>query len=150
MKIFLLFLFIGLSFIIIFKFPNFLERKKIALYYGLGILIGFILVIISTSVSYYFQKTQNLSAFKISEIYFLKIGWSILTIFFVGFFLSIIVDYLVNFILEFHKNYNEKNLNKNPVKFLFEKKNTVLFIVKIIFFLFGQCLPLYGVWFGKN
>jgi hypothetical protein len=150
MKILFFLVFIGLSFIMIYKNPYLIDKKKIAFYYGIGILIGFLFLIISASCSYYFQRTNNFTALNIFDNYILKISWSVLTIFFVAFFVNIVVEYIISFILGFHQKYNEVNLDRNPLKFVKENKNSILIFIKLIFFLFGQCLPLYGIWFGKN
>lgn len=56
---------------------------------------------------------------------------------------------LINYIVYFHEKNNFANINKNPIKFLIEKKILIKKIFTIIWFL-GSLIMLSGIWFGKK
>ena len=70
------------------------------------------------------------------------------------FFFSLFIHFFTEIIFEkiiigFHQNYNESNLNKNPVKFIIEKHEDIKNGFKILFFL-GSFLIYYGVIYGND
>lgn len=55
---------------------------------------------------------------------------------------------LINYIIYIHEENNSENINRNPIKFLIEKKILLKKILTFIWFL-GSLIMLSGIWFGK-
>lgn len=55
---------------------------------------------------------------------------------------------LVDSIINFHQKFNSNNINKNPIRFLINKKTEIKKNFTIIWFM-GSLIMLSGLWFGN-
>jgi hypothetical protein len=149
MKIILYILFI-LSFgFLLFKLPHIYTKKKLFITLGLGLAFSFVLLIIGyfCFLLYSSKVNTNLMIYEKQVINFF-IG--VISLFFFSLFIHFFTEIIFEkIIIGFHQNYNEPNVNKNPVKFVIEKLEAIKDGFKILFFLSGF-LIYYGVVYDSN
>lgn len=149
MKIILYILFI-LSFgFLLFRLPHIYTKKKLFLTLGLGLATSFALLIIGyfCFLLYTSKVNTNLMVYEKQVINFFM---GIISLFFFSLFIHFFTEIIFEkIIIGFHQNYNESNLNKNPVKFIIEKHEDIKNGFKILFFL-GSFLIYYGVIYGND
>ena len=131
-----------------FKAPNVYSKKKLIIGNGLGILLSFVLFIISPFIVYLFCKITNNPNIDINytEQISIKFLMAFLIIFFYNFFIFLFADNLVEGIVDFHKKYNASNSNKKLIRFVFKNKDKIKEYYKILFFI-TSIFMFYAVWF---
>ncbi|UMQ41396.1 hypothetical protein MKS83_18650 [Chryseobacterium sp. Y16C] len=148
MKIIFLIFFIVLSFFLMFKASAMIEKKRLIIFYGAGIILTILLFIISPAIVFGVSKIVTIDYNVIDKV--LKaLFLSFLCLFFLNLFILLFVESLINFLIGFHQTNNQANIGRNPIKAVIENKSKILIAIKIIFFTLGQCLPYYGIWIGS-
>ncbi|MGN7866950.1 hypothetical protein [Chryseobacterium sp. 22458] len=148
MEIIFLIVFIVLSLFLMFKAPAIIEKKRLIIFYGVGMVLTVLLFIISPLIIFGISKVITIDHNEIDKV--LKgLFLSFLCLFFLNLFILLVVDNLIDFLIRFHQTNNQANLNRNPIRAVTENKSRILTFSKIIFFILGQCLPYYGIWIGS-
>ncbi|WES97522.1 hypothetical protein [Chryseobacterium arthrosphaerae] len=148
MKIIFLIFFIVLSFFLMFKASAMIEKKRLMIFYGVGMVLTILLFIISPAIVFGISKVITIDHNEIDKV--LKaLFLSFLCLFFLNLFILLVVENLINFLTGFHQANNQVNLNRSPIRTVIENKSRILTFVKIVFFILGQCLPYYGIWIGS-
>lgn len=149
MKLILYILFI-LSFgFLLFKLPHIFAKKKLFVILSLGLAASFVLLIIGyfCFLMYSSKVNTNLMIYEKQVINFFM---GIISLFFFSLFIHFFTEIVFEkIIIGFHQNYNQSNFNKNPVKFVIEKREAIKNGFKILFFL-GSFLIYYGVIYGND
>ena len=73
-----------------------------------------------------------------------KIGQIFLIIFFVLLWNKYIVTFIVKRVASFHKKYNKKNINKQPIKFVMTNELKIIKFTQYLYW-FGAIIISYGI-----
>ena len=132
-----------------FKAPFVYSKKIIIVGNGLGILLSFVLFMLSPFIVYIFCKiTSNpyVDIINYTEQISIKFLMAFLIVFFYNLFILLFADNLVDGIVDIHKKFNISNLNKNPIKFVIENKHKIKRFYRMLIFL-SSIFMFYAIWF---
>ncbi len=148
MKIIFLVFFIVLSFFLMFNASAMIEKKRLMIFYGVGMVVTILLFILSPAIAFGISKVATIDYNAIDKLV-KSLFLSFLCLFFLNLFILLVVENLIDFFIGFHQTNNQVNLSKNPIRAVIENKSRILTLTKGVFFVLGQCLPYYGIWIGS-
>lgn len=134
---------------LLFRLPALYHKNKVLQITGVGIVASLLLLGISYfAFLIYAQKIDD--GILIYEKQFIKYFLGITALFFFSFFVHLFTDEIMeNVLIKFHRDYNSKNLHKQPVKFFISNIEKIKQGFRFLFFL-GGFLVFYGVCFGAK
>jgi len=139
MKIVLFLVFVILNYVMLFiVIPKISPNKSLK---TLGIILG-CLILCAMILSAFLKPINDINSNIIFMLYV-----SIIII--IGINIANLLSHmLVNYIIYFHEKFNTANIDKNPIKFLIEKRENIKKAFTIIWFILATVI-LAGNWFGK-
>ncbi|MFZ4930958.1 hypothetical protein [Chryseobacterium sp. Mn2064] len=147
MKILLYVTFIVLYGFLLFKLPTLYSKRKVLIITGVGIIAGFMFLMIAYFV-FLMYASQYDNSLRVYEKQFLNLCMGIISLFFFSFFVLFFVDTILeNVLIRFHQANNSQNIDRNPIKFVINNVDNIKLGFKLIFFL-GGFIIYYGVCFG--
>lgn len=144
MNTFFFLLFTIINFLLVFKVNQLFEARNAFITYGVSL---FAVPIIIFGIIY-LLRLINFHA----DIDFKQNLIAIMSTIMMMILLNIVVlfsDVMTNKLLNFQEKNNTANINKNPVRFALDNKNTIKSFYKIFFFI-ASIVIFYGIWLGKK
>ncbi|MDR2282236.1 MAG: hypothetical protein LBE37_03455 [Sphingobacterium sp.] len=147
MKVIFLVFFIALSFFLMFNASAMIEKKRLMIFYGVGMVVTILSFIVSPAIVFGVSKAITIDYNETDKV-IKSLFLSFLCLFFLNLFILLVVENIIDFFIGFHQTNNQANISKNPIRAVVENKSRILTLTKGVFFVLGQCLPYYGIWIG--
>ncbi len=137
-------IFVILSFATLFTIK--MEKVKILLFYGIGIVvIPIFFLLISMLGMHFFKIIGKIEIMQNLRVFIITLTISSMTFCILNLF-NLLPTVMINFILGFHERYNSTNMNKNPIALFVDNKLMIQSVCSFLIFM-GSILIFYAIWF---